>query len=45
MEYTESVNSRIIFKADALDDEKQQTFIELRKQYQFLAYFILHIFI
>lgn len=43
IEYTEPINSRIFRKADALDEERQQKFIELRKQYQFLAYFALHI--
>ncbi|GAI12096.1 unnamed protein product, partial [marine sediment metagenome] len=43
IEYTEPVNSRIFRKADALEKEKQQRFITLREQYQFLAYFALHI--
>jgi len=43
VEYTEPINSRIFKKADALDERKQKRFIELREQYQVLAYFALHI--
>jgi len=43
IEYTEPINSRIFRKADALEKEKQERFIQLREQYQVLAYFALHI--
>ena len=43
IEYTEPINSRIFRKADALPKKKQNRFIELRRRYQFLAYFALHI--
>lgn len=43
IEYTEPVNSRIFRKADALPKKKQKRFIQLRRQYQFLAYFALNI--
>lgn len=43
IEYTEPINSRIFRKANALEKGKQDRFIKLRKQYQILAYFALHI--
>ena len=43
IEYTEPINSRIFRKADALSPAQQERFMQLRSQYQALAYLALHL--
>ena len=42
VEYTEPINSRIFRKTDELNEHLQDRFVNLRKQYQDLAYLTLH---
>lgn len=42
VEYTEPINSRIFRKADQLNGDSQQRFIELREKYDTLAFLALH---
>lgn len=44
VDYTEPVNARVFRKADALPEEKQQQFIQLRKRYVELAFFALALY-
>lgn len=44
VEYTEPINSRIFRKADAMDEQSQRRFVELREQHREFAFFGLHFY-